>query len=658
MNKRENKTTFKFFIRKFFASLPHFLSLNFLLFSFTSFTQLPINNTKDCSIQKLDSLKNYLLENNNSSAEEKDSFILNGILCAENLDSDVYTAEWMAFFVQNQSRKPYGGNISIKPYEEALLRFLPNLHDTLQYEIYSILAHYYFIFEYTPMATKYSKEAITIAERLGDKNKYVKSLTSLANITLLSYDYENAMKYTQKILSESNKLEYPARVEPQINSQLNYARIYRDLGQFDSVSYYLNKAEALIALNSAAIQKKSKDSYLFRIYERYMNIDDLENAKRAKDLFWATNSTVHYGGLVDIVYYVKTGETEKAKIALDKNQHLIKKSTSWVEAKYYQKVKDYQNYFPQVQLYIKYLKGKLSGRNLQYLHFINAQIEDREKERELEIRKAENDQFHFYLNMLQLSIGLILTFGGILYIFYRKNLKINRELKEKHIEIENQNIHVKNLNIKMQDMIRTVSSNAVSYIDLILQYSTPQQPLDPSIKNYDGIRQYAKRFKELSNDLLKFHFDGEDFPIQKVSLPGMLNDIQSKFSSQISIEIHEKQIPPFAWLNKDIFLSILTAYCVRLIEAAKDKPPLIISSLPDPKNPDFVLITLKSIRLPFSKPYQLMNNGYKESAEENSKLFEIMKKKEALKILAGDVWLDQSIKGETCLFIRLLHTRL
>lgn len=251
-------------------------------------------------------------------------------------------------------------------------------------------------------AIRYSKQAISLAKKIGNKNAEISLMSNLFTFYGKRYQETNELRYLDSAETTSKQLVIEAKKHHKIYELL---KAYSGLG---SCYFQYEKYNLTLAYSDSIIQFADKEKHARAICQAYANICDsylslgqFQKAKTAADSALVYSNIVGENVLISEVYY-----------------------------KLYDCENELKNYGEALNYYKKYSALQDSIRSEEQFSIVNdleQKYNKAENERKISDLTKEQEISSLRINLLVTGIGL--AFFAIVLVFY---IYRQRSLKQKH----------------------------------------------------------------------------------------------------------------------------------------------------------------------------------------------------------------------------------
>jgi len=282
------------------------------------------------------------------------------------------------------------------------------------YNQYAILAN---LENKRELTLKYFLKANSILKQIGDEISEARLSTNIGKMYFHLGLKDSSDKYFDRSMEIWNKL---GRSDLMAVTKINLSQIYSAEGENQDLNY----AKKLLEEAKESLIKINDTKYLSDVYVSLANIENRQN-KIVKAIFYMKKA-------------IELAESESYKKKLEDNYLHI--------SKMYFSVNDYKNAYENIAKYV-HLNNELDSiSKAEELARLQIQFDTKEKEKEIEnlkkdkevsdltIAKQEREQI-----MALLGILLVVAIAVFIFIGYRNKAKLNSELTEKNIVIQEKN---------------------------------------------------------------------------------------------------------------------------------------------------------------------------------------------------------------------------
>jgi len=281
------------------------------------------------------------------------------------------------------------------------------------------------------------------ATATGDNRVLAQAYNNLGLCYQVLKNYHKSIDYYLLFVRVTERSHF---ADYQVTAYNNIARVYFDIGNIDSASYYNNKAYA----TATSTNNVRNIAYLIRNFGTVATAKG--DYKKAIDYFRKSiivlkAKTNHYLlsednrrlaeaylqlKRTDSALYFAKGAYDEGK--LDKDPELVMKAADMLTS-IYSSTGDYKNAYSYQQE--KIVNGDSLFSREKSLQIQNLTFnEDQRRQRETEIRNAQEARMRFYL--LLGILGVFVLIAGILLFANQQRKKANRVLHERNEQIETQ----------------------------------------------------------------------------------------------------------------------------------------------------------------------------------------------------------------------------
>jgi signal transduction histidine kinase len=601
------------------------------------------------------------VSNQENSFEIKDSLISRVLPCIVEKGNPDRVMEWYYLYVANISNHLKDDKQQIINCDSIINIFSPlSGKDTIKMHLYNALGGAYTRQGRYIEGIKNYEIALKIAEEIPLNSDGVNILFNLSNTSLFGYAYESAKRYLQLAKKKTKELDLPEKIKNRIAGELLMAGLMVKSGEKDSVLYYVKSAETILEKNKEELDPLIVNWAYGQILQKYLTNDNIDAARDTYQSFLKINPTGTYFELLQAWYFIKIKEYDSAGILIKKNEQHLKGVFSWLKAKYYEEIGDNTEALASGEEYLEYIKGNLVSKNIEYANMVSSRIYTDQKEKEILVMKERQEKLNmiWFLTLFGLLVGVIVLLAMVFSSreIRLKNKELNRlyDLGQRQLEV------LKATQTKMGDFIRTLAFNSISYADIII-YNAEKPNYQSEGKSSGPIEKvhlYAKRLKEMSRNLIQYHFIEEDLVFSELDPNVVIDSVLLGFSDDLKSA--RVDIKPFAEkiiANRDLLQQVLANLIQNSLKFKKESIPLHLTfyGTPSETEPENFVICFKDNGIGIhesDKPY-LFQKFFANGTGNQGAGLGLYLCKELVEKMNGNIWFDSEENQGTRFFISL-----
>jgi signal transduction histidine kinase len=597
---------------------------------------------------------------------ERDAFFERYLNCIENLEKPHQKLFWYREFLNHQNNSISGNFESVLALEAEINQIAPYVNDArLKSSLFNELGISFLRYGSSARALIYLQIALGISKEKGLDDLVYPNLVDLAFVSFESYDFEGCQTY----LNEAEENRSSAK-----ESQLDILDLEKDiltagveykLGKPDSSLFFLDKAYyALKKLDIPADRNDFLFSWMYhQMFMGYLYLNDVSKAQELQNKFSYLAKFSQYSLIHQVFLLLKTGEFQQAKELLDQHDDFFVGENAWLLKEYHKSTGDVESEVKVLQDKIDYYQKLVENRNNEFAQFSQEQYNLTEKDKALTELANSEDRLKLTTLVYTVIALICLGLGWILFRIIRNLKSKNRELLRLNIETQSQAEDIEKANQDMENFIHALSHDAISYIDMIINFSNPELYEEKTIKLQSGeqITRYARQLKALSLNLINQHLLEKEFVNEPVNLEILVQEIREEFGyylreSNLTVELEKVWVLGDALKLKQVFINLI-------LNAVRFKKPLephhlaIRSALKD-SDPAIVIISVadNGIGIPEENHDKIFEKFFTSGSGKGGTGLGLFICKEIVQKMGGRIWLS-SKNNEGCTFFIELKTK-
>jgi signal transduction histidine kinase len=597
------------------------------------------------------------IERDTFTKEEELAF-LEAFNCPEILTDAQKWAKWFDILLEKTQTSENRDSLRNQTFGQIINDYCENrVPPEMKADAQFKLGRYYFSKKYYTHAVIHMNTALDFAEEAKLPDLAVKILLELIPACLEGFDFQKAGDFLEVLntyLKENSTIDHPALYS--ILSDIWQSSIYLETDKPDSAQLVLKTVTE--SLNEIPVLQREETEIYLPIYQNltlnYLKLDNISLAENYRQKYIELDDGSAKSRIVDAYFFIKKGNLEETERILTAHPNLFEGVYNWIKLEYYLAKGAYEIANEITEEEISLIINMIQESHKKYMDYAIEEFDYIEKQSKIDALKRDATVIKRRGILLTIISFFLVGFGAGLAIISKKIRSKNKKLQELNNFSNNQNQELSMLNKKMEDFVHSLSHDANSYLDMILNYSSPDLNDYQKETNKAKINKYARHLKEMSLNLINYHFLEKGYYKGTVQLNDLIEEIKDEFPNYFENTILETNLAEKSVLAdpiklKKVFLNLVQNS--HKFKQENEQHYISISSRTDPTDQGRVLISFvdNGIGIPEKNLPVVFNKFFSTGSELESSGLGLFISREIIEKMNGIITVA-SVEGQGATF--------